>query len=75
VQRLASQFLIHFVLISRFWIGIGGGLTAIIGPRQAIAVHTGALGTANPAPKTVPQVSVLFYEDATTTPGEVGVPF
>ena len=50
-------------------------MTAIIGPRQAIAVHTGALGTANPAPKTVPQVSVLFYEDATTTPGEVGVPF
>jgi len=45
-------------------------LSAAIGPRQAIALHTGALGTANPAPKTVPQVSVLFYENAITTPGE-----
>ncbi|KAI9510357.1 glycoside hydrolase family 13 protein [Russula earlei] len=53
-----------------FWVGSDGRLTATIGQRQAIALHTGALGTANPTPDPAPQVSVLFSETATTTNGE-----
>jgi hypothetical protein len=48
----------------------GGSLTVTVGPRQAIAVHTGAMGVGNPVPKTAQQVSVLFSENATTTLGE-----
>jgi len=44
-------------------------LRVIIGPRQAIAVHTGAMGIGMPSPKTG-QVSVLFSENATTAYGE-----
>lgn len=56
----------------RFMIGFGGSLTVTVGPRQAIAVHTGAMGIGSPAPK-AQQVSVLFSENATTTYGEVSV--
>ena len=40
--------------------------------RQAIAVHVGALGMGMSTPKTAQQVSVMFYENATTTYGDVG---
>ena len=44
--------------------------------RQAIAVHVGALkgalGIGMSTPKTAQQVSVMFYENATTTYGDVG---
>jgi len=53
-----------------FWVGIEGSLTVTIGPRQAIAVHVGALGTGSPTPKASGPVSVIFSEIATTTPGE-----
>jgi len=52
-----------------FSVGSDGSLTVTIGPRQAIALHTGALGTANPTPN-VQQVPVLFSESATTAYGE-----
>jgi len=44
-------------------------LRVIIGPRQAIAVHTGAMGIGTPNPRTG-QVSVLFSVKATTAYGE-----
>ncbi|KAI0289065.1 glycoside hydrolase [Russula brevipes] len=53
-----------------FWIGWGGSLTVTIGPRQAIAVHTGAEGIGASVPEEAQQVSVMFYETATTTFGE-----
>jgi hypothetical protein len=46
-------------------------LSVTIDPRQAIAVHTDAMGVGIPVPKTAQQVSVIFSEDATTTYGEV----
>jgi hypothetical protein len=57
--------------VPRFWIGWGGNLTVTIGPRQAIAVHTGAGGIAAYVQVEAQQVSVMFYETATTTFGEV----
>ena len=55
----------------RFSVGYGGILSVTIDPRQAIALHTGAMGVGNPAPKTAQQVSVAFSENATTVFGEV----
>jgi hypothetical protein len=55
----------------RFFIRFGGSLSVIIGPRQAIAVHTGAIGVGVTIPKVAQQVSVLFSESATTAFGEV----
>ena len=61
----------HAYYICRFWIGFDGSLTVTIGPRQAVAVHIGAMGIGSPTPKAVGPVSVLFSEVATTTQGEV----
>lgn len=61
----------HAYFNFRFWIGLQGSLTVTIGPRQAIAVHVGAMGTGSPTPKASGPVSVIFSEIATTTPGEV----
>jgi len=47
-----------------------GKLAVTIGPWQAIAVHTGALGLGLPTPEVATQVSVIFSETATTTLGE-----
>ena len=55
----------------RFLIGFGGSLSVTVGPRQAIAVHTGAKGNGVSVPNTAQQVSVIFSENATTTFGEV----
>lgn len=52
-------------------IGFGGSLSVTVGPRQAIAVHTGAKGNGVSVPDTAQQVSVIFSENATTTFGEV----
>jgi len=52
-----------------FSIGVGGSLSVTVGPRQAIAVHTGSMGIGMGSP-TAPQVPVLFSENATTTFGE-----
>ena len=57
--------------VYRFSIGNGGSLSATVGPRQAIAVHTGAKGTGVSVPNTAQLVPVLFSENATTTFGEV----
>jgi len=54
----------------RFSVGYDGSLSVTIGPREAIAVHTGAMGVGMPVP-TAQQVSVVFSENATTTYGEV----
>jgi len=54
---------------SAFTVGGDGKVTVAIGPRQAIALHTGALGSTTPL-KRASQVSVLFSVDATTTFGE-----
>ena len=77
-ERRTSEMLLAVVLwsahaycVCRFWIGFGGSLTATIGPRQAVAVHIGAMGTGSPTPKAARQVSVMFSEITTTTPGEV----
>ena len=59
-----------WVFFCRFSVGYGGSLSVTIAPRQAIAVHTGAMGAGVPVP-TPHQVSVLFSENATTTYGEV----
>ena len=62
-------------LIRRFPIGSDGSLKATIGPRQAIAVHTGALSHGTPGIATLARrVSVLFSESATTSLGEVSGP-
>ena len=66
-RRLAN----YPFFVRRFWIEPYGYLTVTVGPRQAIAVHTGARGVETPKPKTLQQVSVLFSENATTTFGEV----
>lgn len=53
-------------------IGFYGVLAVTIGPRQAIAVHAGALGKRSPYYRMAPRhVSVMFYETATTKLGEV----
>jgi hypothetical protein len=54
-----------------FTIGSNGGLVVTVGPRQAVAVHVGQLGTGTGTPQTVQQVPVMFSETATTTYGEV----
>ena len=59
------------IVICRFLIPSDGSLTVTIGPWQAIAVHTGALGLGLPTPGVATQVSVIFSETATTTLGEV----
>lgn len=64
-------WLAHAYYICRFWIGLDGSLTVTIGPRQAVAVHIGAMGIGSPTPKAASPVSVLFSEVATTTSGEV----
>ncbi|KAH9981799.1 glycoside hydrolase family 13 protein [Russula compacta] len=53
-----------------FQIGYGGSLKITVGPRQAIAVHTGARGVGGPTPTTAPQVPILFSENATTAFGQ-----
>ena len=58
--------------VCRFSIAYGGNLTVSIGPRQAIAVHTGALGSGARTP-TAQQIPIMFSETATTTFGEVSV--
>ena len=58
-----------------FSIGNGGSLKVTVGPRQAIAVHTGAKGNGVSIPSTAQLVPVLFSENATTTYGEVSVFF
>ncbi len=55
-----------------FTISNDSSLAVTVGTRQAIAVHTGALGNGTSTPKTAQQVPVLFHENATTTYGEVG---
>ncbi|KAN0114196.1 Glycoside hydrolase superfamily [Russula decolorans] len=52
-----------------FSVGYGGSLSVTIDPRQAIAVHTGAMDVGMPV-LTAQQVSVVFSENATTTYGE-----
>jgi hypothetical protein len=64
----------HPIYYRRFQIGFDGTLTVTVGPRQAIALHTGAQGMGLPTPEPVQQVSILFSETATTTPGEVSCP-
>ena len=59
-----------WVFFCRFSVGYGGSLSVTIDPRQAIAMHTGAMGVGMPVP-TAQQVSVVFSENATTTYGEV----
>ena len=54
---------------SRFLIELDGSLTVSVGPRQAIAVHTAALGSGGTP--TAQQVPIMFSENATTTFGEV----
>ncbi|KAI9511955.1 glycoside hydrolase family 13 protein [Russula earlei] len=49
---------------------VGGSMAITIGPRQAIAVHTGAMGVGVDIAKEKEQVSVLFSETATTSFGE-----
>ena len=61
----------YFGFVRRFPIGLDGSLTVTVGPRQAIAVHTGAMGVGSPTPEPAQQVSVLFSETATTSYGEV----
>jgi len=60
------------IVICRFLIPSDhdGKLAVTIGPWQAIAVHTGALGLGLPTPEVATQVSVIFSETATTTLGE-----
>jgi hypothetical protein len=75
-ERRTSELLLAVILwspycICRFWIGFDGSLTVTIGPRQAVAVHVGAVGIGSPTPKAASQVSVIFAEVATTSPGEV----
>jgi hypothetical protein len=53
-----------------FTIGSGGSLVVTVGPRQAIAVHVGQLGTGTGTPQTAQQVPVMFSETATTSYGE-----
>jgi len=53
-----------------FSVGKGGSLSVTIAPRQAIAMHRGAMGVGLPVPATAQQVSVIFNEDVTTTFGE-----
>jgi hypothetical protein len=55
-----------------FTIGNDGSLAVTVGAQQALAVHVGALGVGTGAPSSAQQVPVLFYENATTTYGEVG---
>ncbi|KAF8259045.1 glycoside hydrolase family 13 protein [Lactarius quietus] len=55
---------------SAFTIDSDGSLTVAVGARQAIAVHTGALGSGTSEPKTAEFVPVLFDVNATTTFGE-----
>jgi len=45
-------------------------LIVTVGPRQAVAVHVGQIGTGTGMPLVAQQVPVLFYENATTTFGE-----
>ncbi len=70
----ASRCLTGAHRICRFSIPFDGSLTVTIGPWQAIAVHTGALGKGLPIPEVATQVSVIFSETATTTLGEVSAP-
>ena len=58
-----------------FTIGYDGSLTVTVYAHQVIAVHTGAQGRGESYPRLVQQIPVLFYENATTTFGEVGVSF
>jgi len=61
-------------LFRRFQIGYDGRLAVTVGPRQAIAVHTGArtrYEVETSSLKSVEQVSILFSVNATTTYGEV----
>ena len=55
----------------RFSVKKGGSLTVTIDPRQAIAMHGGAMGVGLPVPPTAQLVSVIFNENATTAFGEV----
>jgi hypothetical protein len=66
--------LILSILFRRFQIGYVGRLAVTVGPRQAIAVHTGArtgYEVETSSLKSVGQVSILFSVNATTTYGEV----
>lgn len=53
-----------------FTIGSDGSLVVTVGAHQAIAVHTGALGSGASEPKTALLVPVLFSVNATTAFGE-----
>lgn len=55
-----------------FVIDSDGSLAVTVGAHEAIAVHTGALGSGSSEPKTAERVPVLFNVNATTTFGEVG---
>ncbi|KAN0137509.1 Glycoside hydrolase superfamily [Lactarius tabidus] len=55
---------------SAFTISSDGSLAVTIGVHQAIAVHTGALGSGSSEPKTAELLPVLFNVNATTTFGE-----
>ena len=59
----------------RFHVGSDGKLTATVPLRQAIALHTGARGMGLPVLEPIKQVTILFYENATTRDGEVSWPF
>src|SRR6266702_1710576 len=61
------------VFLCSFTIGNDGSSAVTVGVRQAIAVHVGALGSGTSTPKIAQQVPVLFYENATTTYGDVGI--
>ena len=49
-------------------------MDATIGPRQAIAVHTGLTGNSTTVPMKVDLVPVLFNVNATTAYGDVRLP-
>jgi len=53
-----------------FHVGSDGKLTATVPLRQAIALHTGARGMGLPVLEPIKQVTILFYENATTRDGE-----
>ncbi|KAH8986654.1 glycoside hydrolase [Lactarius hatsudake] len=53
-----------------FTISNDSRLAVTVAPRQAIALHVGALGNGTSTPKTAQQVPVLFHTNVTTTYGE-----
>ena len=64
---------IFFKFCRSFAIASDGSLAVTVDAHQAIAVHTGALGSGTSEPRTAELVPVLFNVNAMTTFGEVGL--